>query len=525
MSRPLVLPRLLRPPATWAPATSPITATLLAAGAVLVLAAVAVVRLRHALGAPLWIDEGISIGISSHRFADIPGLLRQDGSPPLYYLLLHVWMSLFGSTPTATHALSVTCVALAVPAAAWAAWSPFGPLAAGLAAALVALDPFAIEYADETRMYGLMLLVSVLAVGAFVRAFVLGRRPFVAVFAVALAAVLYTHNWGLFLAAALGLAYLGLLAAAPDRRRMLVDGALGFGGAVVLFAPWLPTLAFQAAHTGAPWSHRPSAHSLGRALTRMLGGSMPEALVLLVGGAGLVEIVRRGSATQRRAMAATLAAAVVTLLVAYAWSRWSSPAWALRYLVVVLAPLAVVAGAGLARSGALGVAAVVVVAAFSWHGKPTLHALTHKSNVHEAVAALAPQLPRGSLVVSTQPEQVPALRYQLGPGFRYVTPLGVVADPQVMDWRDALHRLRAARFATAMEPLLRDLPAGARVLLVQPRFTNPNAPWTRLVRQRARAWGKALRHRLRVVDRSIPTKGFNRSTVSTSLLAPRGQAP
>lgn len=38
----------------------------------------------RALGSSFWIDEGLSVGIASHPLADIPGLLRQDGSPPLY---------------------------------------------------------------------------------------------------------------------------------------------------------------------------------------------------------------------------------------------------------------------------------------------------------------------------------------------------------------------------------------------------------------------------------------------------------
>src|SRR3954447_18904643 len=44
-----------------------------------------------------WIDEGLSIGIAKHDFFDIPGVLRQDGSPPLYYMLLHFWIPLFGT--------------------------------------------------------------------------------------------------------------------------------------------------------------------------------------------------------------------------------------------------------------------------------------------------------------------------------------------------------------------------------------------------------------------------------------------
>ena len=46
----------------------------------------------HSLGESLWMDEGLSIGIASQPLFDIPSVLRVDGSPPLYYMLLSVWM-------------------------------------------------------------------------------------------------------------------------------------------------------------------------------------------------------------------------------------------------------------------------------------------------------------------------------------------------------------------------------------------------------------------------------------------------
>jgi mannosyltransferase len=480
--------------------------------------AIAVAALRaRALDAPLWMDEGISIGIASHPLGDIPSLLRHDGSPPLYYLALHVWMAVFGSTPTAAHALSLTFFALAVPAAVWAAWTPFGPLAGGLAGALVALDPFTVYYADDARMYTLVLLLGVLATGSFVRAFVLRRRRHVAVFAVLIAALLYTHNWALFYAAASGLAFAALLAASRDRRALLRDGALAFGGAALIYAPWLPTLAFQSAHTGAPWSIEPGEADLTRALTDIWSGKLPETLVLLVAGAGAIELARRKRS--RHAALAVLAIATATLLLAFTWSQLSSPAWAVRYLVIVAAPLVVLAGAGLARTGVLGVATVAVAVALSWHGHPSRTALMDKSNVAQIAGALGGQLPDGSLVVTAQPEQVPALRYYLGPRLRYVTPFGPVADPQVMDWRDALPRLEAARFATVMPPVLRDLPPGARVLFVGPRFAAGSSAWSRRIIRDTRTWRRALRRRLHVVAAARPTARSGMSTLAGLVLA------
>ena len=71
------------------------------------LLAVSTVLRTRILDAGYWIDEGISVGIASHPFTHIPHVLRHDGAPPLYYLLLHVWMKLFGESEARTHTLSL----------------------------------------------------------------------------------------------------------------------------------------------------------------------------------------------------------------------------------------------------------------------------------------------------------------------------------------------------------------------------------------------------------------------------------
>ena len=90
---------------------------------------------------------------------------------------------------------------LAIPGGLWAGWSLFGRRA-GLIAALCAVNPFLTGYAQETRMYALMLVLSLLATAAFLHVFAFGRRGYLPLFMVLLAGMLYTHNWGLFLAGA-----------------------------------------------------------------------------------------------------------------------------------------------------------------------------------------------------------------------------------------------------------------------------------------------------------------------------------
>jgi hypothetical protein len=126
-------------------------------------------------------------------------------------------------------------------------------------------------------------------------------------------------------------------------------------------------------------------------------------------------------------------------------------------------------------------------------------------------------------VASAQPEQVPLLHYYLPAGMRYVTPLGPVRDPTVMDWRDALTRLRHTNAAAQLRRIVRELRRGQRILLVRPLFKRPSAPWTRIVARRGRQWRRLLLHdrHLRKLASLRPTHGSNRVTVAAILLQRR----
>ncbi len=446
----------------------------------------------RALDATFWIDEGLSVGISSYPLLEIPEVLRQDGSPPLYYLLLHLWMDVFGSSETATHALSLVFALLAVPVAYWAG-TLFGPRTAWTAAALAAVNPFLTIYAQETRMYSLVILLSLLATGAFLHGFVYGRRRHVALFGAALAVMLYTHNWALFFTVGALAALAVCVRELDDRRRLLKDALLAFGGAYLLFLPWVPTLLFQAFHTGAPWSNPPSPLELIGGISVVLAGQGSLVAIVLASGVGLSTVLRDGPRVERTAILAAMAIAAATLLSGWVFSQ-IAPAWASRYLGILLGPLVLLAAVALPRAGKLGVVALTMVFLF-W---VAYRAPEDKSNARELAERFAPRLEAGDLVISTQPEQVPVLAYYLPDGLRYATPLGPVDDARVMDWRNAMDRLEAAKVGTHLDPLLDDLETGRHVLLVQPLIRSADAwqaEWTSLVRVRSGQWGTALADR------------------------------
>jgi hypothetical protein len=434
------------------------------AGALLALTAASMLLRTDALHAGYWIDEAIAVGIASHDAGDIPGLLRQDGSPPLYYLLLHGWIALVGDGEAATRALSLVFAGAAVPVAWWAAG---GRRAGAIAAAIVAVCPLLTYYAQETRMYTLVAVLSVVATAAFVR-----RRPVMLV--VALTLLLYTHTWGVFLFAAFAVVWL-----VRDRGR---QGLLVGATVAVLYLPWAPSLVFQALHTGAPWSARPSVLFLAPAVAAVAW--RPRDDLVLAAAAGLV--------------LAWLVSEV-------------TPAWSPRYLIVLIGPVLLAIAAR--RAAWIVLAALAATALLV--GPPTA-----KSNVRAVAVSVGVTLRAGDLVVCTQPEQIPVLHRYLPLGVEYLTPLGTPADPSFTDWRDAVPRVRAATAERVLIPRLRTLAPGRHVVLVTPVGHRPRAPWGRAVRLRTRDWRAALRAdpRLRSLGgTSHPDPKRYRSTVRAEI--------
>jgi mannosyltransferase len=438
--------------------------------AVVVLMGLALVLRIPNLGRAFWIDEGISVGIASQPLHRIPSVLRLDGSPPLWYVLLHFWIRLFGSSVDATHVLPLIFSVLVVPAAYWAGRELFDR-SAGLAGALLAAtNPFLAWYGTETRMYTLVVLLSVLAMTFTVRAVRDRRLRDAAGVALCFAALFYTHDWAIYLGGMTGLVV--LVRAWQLRDRRLALGAVGVGAAVlVLYSPWLPTFIFQAQTTAAPWAVPPGIGDLFADPSNTLAGTLDVVVVPLMALA--VWHTHRDRSRADRTTATLLGSiGLGTLLVGWLASQ-IEPSWTIRYLAVALAPL-LLALAGTLASTFRGRVTLVVLCAVLAAGTavgallPNTNARYAKSNVAAIAAAAAPRLRPGDLVITTQTETLAVLYYYLPKGLHYATPTGPTSQPYVVDWRNIVSRLQHANPCEALLPSLRALPVGADVLEINP---------------------------------------------------------
>jgi hypothetical protein len=468
----------------------------IAGGWLVVLMAIsAYIRTRY-IGGQFWMDEAISTGIASHPLSEIPGILRHDGSPPLYYMLLHIWISMFGSSEAATHSLSLVFGLLAIPIAMWAGWSLFGRRAGIMAAILFTFSAFLTDYAQETRMYELMGLLGLLATAGFLHGFLYGRRRYLILFAVSLALMLYTHSWGIFFWAGSAIALIPTYIRSDNRRALLRDAVIAFVGAGILYLPWLPNFIYQASHTAAPWDHSPRLGAPVQISRDLLGGDRVAAALVIAATIGLADLFTRRLRDTREAtmMWTLILLPFATLLLAWISSQ-ITPAWVSRYFAPVLASIMLLAAFGCARAGVVGLVAIGLSVLFLI--KPSAYTPQYKSDMRDVSGEIAPLLHPGDLVIVSQPEQTPLTWYYLPAGLRFATTIGPVSDPRYMNWVDALKRLQHANPEATITPLLASLGPGQQVLYVRPMTEgaqNWEAPWTQLVRRRSAQWGDLLAH-------------------------------
>ena len=193
----------------------------------------------------LWYDEGFSAWLAQRPLGEIVARTAADIHPPLYYLLLHGWIGLFGTSEWSLRLPSAMLAVLCVPLI----WQVARRLlrqraAADTAALLVAFSPLWLWYGREARMYTLvlaLLLGAALALLPLLRDEEKGNsRPrwlHTLTFAALAAAAVYTHFYAWFVLVAWALAAgVGWLL---RRHRLSAPLVLAFALPLLAYLPWL----------------------------------------------------------------------------------------------------------------------------------------------------------------------------------------------------------------------------------------------------------------------------------------------
>jgi mannosyltransferase len=448
------------------PPFRPSTHLLLAAA--VVVAILAGLVLRFWTKSDLWLDEALTVNIARLPLHDLPSFLRRDGAPPLYYVLLHVWMGWFGQSDLAVRSLSGVMGVITLPLVWLAGRRLGGTTVAWAALILVATSPFAVRYDTENRMYALVALLTVLGFLALDRALQRPRPGNLVAVAVVTGLLLYTHYWSIYLVGTVLLwlafeAWRGRAAWRTGARAALVAVVIG----CLTFLPWLPIFVFQSRHTGTPWATPANFAAMVSAIASFAGGtsSQGRALALLffaLAGLGLF-----GLAVDRRhvdldlltrprgrplaiAVTGTLAAAIIGGFV-------TKSAFDARYASVVFIPLLLLVALGIAtfRDRRVRTGLVVVAGVLGLAGAVP-NVVTNRTQAGQVAARIQATGKPGDVVAYCPDQLGPAVTRLLPPGRYQQITFPRETGPVFVNWVDYAAAVKAASvtgFAARVEAM------------------------------------------------------------------------
>jgi hypothetical protein len=404
----------------------------------------------------LWLDEALSVNIATLPLGDLLEALKHDGHPPLYYLLLHFWASIFGEGDVAVRSLSGVIGVATLPLAWIAGRRLAGTSGARWAVLVMAVSPYCVRYSTETRMYSLVMLL-VLA-GYLLLTDLLARPSTLRMVGVAVISglLLLSHYWSIWLLGAVGLLLIWKWWRDTESRPAYLRGIVSIAAGGVLFLPWVPSFLYQSSHTGTPWGapFRPTAVVQVTLSDLMGGNNFSEATLggyFVVVFALLALFMARSEArrqltfdlntapTVRRELAVTGVTVAIGCAVAYATNATFQSRYAAVFVPFVLLATAVgiTCLPGRARMAAGGAFLAFSVLGIGWIN---YFERTQSPVIADAVAARAQP---GDVVVYC-PDQ-------LGPDYSRAMPDGLVElsyptldAPERVDWVDYEERNAAA---------------------------------------------------------------------------------
>jgi len=205
----------------------------------------------------IWIDEAYSYFLSLQTIPQIIQGTMTDQHPPLYYILLHYWLGL-GHELFTLRLLSATIGTLSVALIYHIGKQMFNVSTGMIASFLLAISPIHIWYSQETRMYALLVLLTMLSTYLCWR-LLYNPLPssylWIGLVIINLMAV-YTHNIAIFIILFQNLFWLICLLSrrcVPIKNWLIAQTLIGIG---YLF--WLPIIYLQVTQHPMPWIAPPT---------------------------------------------------------------------------------------------------------------------------------------------------------------------------------------------------------------------------------------------------------------------------
>jgi uncharacterized membrane protein len=326
-----------------------------------VLAAICLVyillRLWHLTDSCLWFDEIFSVHAAEHDWNNLFSFVAADLiHPPLFYALLKLWIAAGGESLFWLRLFPVffSCVAL-VPLYLLCRGLKLDYPAFALALAFLAVNGALVKYAQEVRMYSLLLCLSLFSMWLFVRFLNLGKSFWILTLINVL--LVYTHYFGWFVVLS-EVASILILQRIKIRQILVMLGVNLLAFAPWIFAVWQASRASSDLAQNIGWISKPNAATIIQFVFNLIEPfyfqassidkssnfyiSVPILLIITAAKIFYLYDWRNQSETEKRDFILLSIFVSVPILLAFAAS-WIFPysIWGTRHLSIVFAPVAI----------------------------------------------------------------------------------------------------------------------------------------------------------------------------------------
>ncbi|HLD86803.1 MAG TPA: glycosyltransferase family 39 protein [Candidatus Nanoarchaeia archaeon] len=212
-----------------------------------ILLCAALLRLHHIGESGYNEDESFSIQLASQKPGAILSNIEDEPHPPLYYLLLHYWMGMFGISPTSTRSLSVFFGVASIFLMYWMGRLLFDEETGIIAALVLALSAFHIAHSQESRMYSLMVMLTLASMIFFIKIIRECSNRHLGFYLASSILLLYTHIYGIFIILSQSV-YAALISLNASKRAPPLPMKKWFAIQALLavaFIPWMMVLVRQ----------------------------------------------------------------------------------------------------------------------------------------------------------------------------------------------------------------------------------------------------------------------------------------
>ncbi len=226
-------------------------------------------------GESIWFDEGYSIRFANLSLSQI--FFLPENNPPLYYIILHWWINLFGDSEFSIRFPSVIFGFLSIYMIYKVGSQIYNKDVGILSSLLLGLSAFHIRYSQEARTYSLSTLLTLISIYFFISLHRKGNYTVLLGYIFFSTLLIYSHIYGLFIIIFQNIYFIALFFLSKETHKLSLKRWISIQIIlIILFLPWIKIFMTQTLGVVVDgfWIKVPGLGTIKASLRKFSGGEL-----------------------------------------------------------------------------------------------------------------------------------------------------------------------------------------------------------------------------------------------------------